>query len=423
MCDTIRLQETEVDEPFGFIGRFCFDKGLVGTYTYRDVGRIHVELTFPFPIFPPLNLSVFEYHDGPESWQPISHPDTSCIRRVSSIYHDDPTPLVPGTGDKNHIYTMTRHVKGSSRTRFFFYGVSLTDTSCQDIPPYKARVHFTRLDIPWNEELGANTVGLNTLYLVLAIIYTILLILHIHSVRKLTAKLEYLHPVIKYFTIIFIILYLSVILKVIYYIQLSAGGLVVTLLNRAATAIDGISRIAFVVLLLLLAKGWTIVTTNLEDRTSVISLSVIFALLYLFSIGFSYASYDPQQVRTTDGVVVVSTILMAVGLIFAVWFVVQAYSTYKKENTPLKQRFFLLLSVCYGIYLSSVPIVSFLSFILDPCVRERLTEGFTACATCSGISGLTFLMWHTRSDKYFVFDNPVTDGSVITIRTTGRIYD
>lgn len=302
---------------------------------------------------------------------------------------------------------MRRRVVGSNRDRFFFYGITSSDLSCGNIPKYNVRVHFTRDDIAWNEELGVNTVGLNTLYVCMIVFYIILLTIHLYSVRKLSATLKYVHPVIRFFTFVMCGVFLAVLLKVLHYAQLASNGVGFPIVDRFATGIDGIARIAFVVLLLLLAKGWTISTTILEGKMAVLGLSLLFTILYVTNIAVYYTSINPQEISPSDGIIVFNNIVVAVGLLFALWFCFLAYGTYKIENNPIKKRFLLLLCMFYGLYLLSVPFVAFLSFVLDPWVKDKVTEGFTACATFFGLFILTVLFWHSRAEKYFIFDNPV----------------
>ena len=269
------------------------------------------------------------------------------------------------------------------------------------------RIHFEQNSDSWNREFGYNENGMNTLYLSFFLILTVVIGINCFSVYRLQQKLSYLHPLIKLFFIILIIEYFSMFILLIHYGSYASNGEGIVLLLKLGQVLAIVSRCLFMMLLLLLAKGWTISRETLTHKWAIIGIVLSYLGLSIFILVYSYSNEDPKLSSPSKTDMVLTIILNVIWLAFAVWYLIQIFFySYRGEDNPHKRSMFLKLGVIFGLWFLLPPLAQFAAFALDPWARDRVIAVFTVGISTLAYMILVGLFWHSRAEDAFSIATP-----------------
>ncbi|CRL08386.1 CLUMA_CG021397, isoform A [Clunio marinus] len=165
----------------------------------------------------------------------------------------------------------------------------------------------------------------------------------------------------------------------------------------------GSGEIAFLLLMLLMAKGYTITRARLSTLSTVkitvfINLYiVVFISLYIYQA----EAFDPGEVlnlyESAAGYALAG--LRCFGWAF---FVISCTTTVKKF--PEKRNFYFPFGILGSIWIMSGPMVIFLVVaLLDPWVRESLVYLVNAFIAFCGYAYFLWLTWPSRANKSFPY--------------------
>lgn len=181
------------------------------------------------------------------------------------------------------------------------------------------------------------------------------------------------------------------------------------------------SKIIMLLLLLLLAQGWTILRGEVQFRRVIVA--IIAAMFGVSSVMLVWGAFpasastesegnagsalerDPTSLAfiyaTKPGFVLAGVDLAAAGI-----FITCMFWTVKRaeELKRLGQRTFMLeVGVGFGAYLVLTPlIVVICSEAIDPWAREKWIRTVDMLLTLLAHSSMLFLIWPTRSEKHFL---------------------
>ena len=185
------------DDGIAFLGRFCFDYDPEPT---SRVGSIEFRVTDPnhdTESGSAVGLWWAMYSDQEDSWPLVRDAGDSmtCFERrkaarVSEEFKFGSSP--PFTINYPEVL-----VEQHLRPRFWFAVLYHCDeTTVRPIRDVQYEVHFVnREQSSWDREFGTNERGLNTMYLVLLIVYSLFFVVHFIGVHRLRKQIDYLHPV------------------------------------------------------------------------------------------------------------------------------------------------------------------------------------------------------------------------------------
>lgn len=296
-------------------------------------------------------------------------------------------------------------IQQATRPRYWFYAFARCEESFKNA---EFRIHSKQLDVSsWDEEFGWNEHGLNTVYLTFFFFFTVLLITNSIGTYRLQQKLSYVHPMIKLFLISLVIEYLSIFLLLLHYGSYAQNGTGIPMLLKLGQILSIVSRCFLMLLLLLLAKGWTISNETLTKKWAVVSIVLAYLGVSVVILVFSYAEDDPMRTTPTSTIQALSILLSVVWLVFACWFSGQIFAvSYKNEDNPAKKSMYLRLGLLFTPWFFMPALAALVVFALDPWARERIVAILTVCVTSVAYSVLVFLFWPSRADEYFAIATP-----------------
>lgn len=202
-------------------------------------------------------------------------------------------------------------------SRSWFYGFARCNGGFTDA---SFRLHFQQSnENGWNREFGENESGMNTLYLAFFLFFSIVIVINCVGTYKLQQKLSYLHPLIKLFLIVLILEYLALFVLLIHYGSYASNGEGILILMKLGEVLEIVSRVCFMLLLLLLAKGWTISNETLTHKWAIIGIVVSYLALSVFILVWTYSMEDPLRSYPGKTEEALSIMVNSIWLVFAIW--------------------------------------------------------------------------------------------------------
>jgi len=325
--------------------------------------------------------TIYQEYEPVTGWEPVGDGSSRVVIDIPNYFH-------------------------TSRPRFWYMVLVNCEGGFQDI---SYNVHFVNLLASnWDKEFGVNEQGLNTLYLICFILYTFGVLVHLYGVRKLSKDSgAFVHPLVKIFTFSLMFQYLSVFSELIHLAVFVGDGWGVPALSKFSVVMETLARISFMFLLILLAKGWTITTDEINPRWRwTVTIAIFLLTVAYFSLVISqYVAVDPASNLYAYSSVPGILIIVLNGLV-GFWFFVQIFITYKQEDDPHKKGFFLKLMLLYTLWFAGLPVIAGLGIELPPWWCEKVVTSFSLSATTVAYAVLGYLLWPTRAEHYFKIKTP-----------------
>lgn len=212
---------------------------------------------------------------------------------------------------------------------------------------------------------------------------------------------------IKLFLIVLVLEYISVFVLLLHYGSFAQNGSGIVELLKVGEILSIASRCFFMLLLLFLAKGWTISHETLTRKWAVVGLVVLYLILDITILLYSMYDADPKRTTPSRTLLALSILVDVVWLGFTAWFAVEIFGySYRLEDNPAKRSMYLKLGLLFLPWLLLPVLVSFAVFALDPWVRIRIVRMFQVGITWLAYAALAFLFWPSRAEEAFSISTP-----------------
>lgn len=234
-------------------------------------------------------------------------------------------------------------------------------------------------------------------------IYIFLVPIQIHGARKQS------HPVTKLFTMSIILEFVSICFILIHLIKFASNGEGNQELKVTGEIFDILSRTSFMLILLLLAKGWAV--TRLEiSSLSWLALIIIWMsyltlnfVLYVWNMTEIDVISDIDEFQTWPGFLVLisrSCIML--------WFLYELRTTMKYEHSTKKLDFLLHFGASSLVWFIYLPIIALISMQVSVFWRYKLLLAVTNSVDCLAYCVMMGLLWPNRSGQYLLLAGPNT---------------
>lgn len=228
-------------------------------------------------------------------------------------------------------------------------------------------------------------------------IYIFLVPIQIFGSKKQT------HPVTKLFTLSLIMEFISICLILFHLIKFASDGRGNESLKVAGDIFDILSRTSFMLILLLLAKGWAV--TRLEISTAAwvaliviwISYLILNFVLYVWNMTEIDVISDIDEFQTWPGFLV----LISRSFIM-LWFLYELRTTMKYEHSTKKLDFLLHFGASSLVWFIYLPIIALVSIKVSVFWRYKLLLAVINSVDCLAYCVMMGLLWPTRSGQYLL---------------------
>lgn len=240
-------------------------------------------------------------------------------------------------------------------------------------------------------------------FLIFFAIYIFLVPLQIHG------SLKQSHPVTKLFTMSIILEFVSICFILIHLIGFASNGEGNQGLKVTGDIFDILSRTSFMLILLLLAKGWAV--TRLEISSfSWLTLIVIWIsyltlnlVLYVWNMTEIDVISDIDEFQTWPGFLV---LISRSGIML--WFLYELRTTMKYEHSTKKLDFLLHFGASSLVWFIYLPIIALISMQVSVFWRYKLLLAVTNSVDCLAYCVMLGLLWPNRSGQYLLLAGPNT---------------
>ncbi|CAH0406889.1 unnamed protein product [Chilo suppressalis] len=233
------------------------------------------------------------------------------------------------------------------------------------------------------------------LYLVFWLCYVILLPVQIYAVR--TQK----HPVTKLFTFSLVLEFIALCFNVLHTVKFAADGEGFLDLSVAGDILDIMSRTLFMLLLLLLAKGWAVTRLELTYKPLVfgvwLAYGIVHILLYVWNTTEVDIIEEIDEYQTWPG-----WLILTLRVVIMTWFVVELRNTMIYEHNMPKLNFLLHFGASSLVWFVYLPVIALIALQISPLWRFKFLLGITYSADCLAFCVMAHLLWPTRSEQYLL---------------------
>jgi hypothetical protein len=360
---------------FAYLDKFCFGYG-IGTLNFTITSKTNAT-----------GLQLLFIDDENGNWTDVYKHHLSCDERRAK----SDKPLNITSGHPGFV-----SFKDIQRPHFWY--VSILNCGTQVDVTYD----FTFLQqstSKWVRQFSYDEQGLEGLYLFYFLFFLIASVAHGYTVWSFMQTHSY-HLLVRLFTFCIATEALSIFCLFIHYAAYSSNGKGVPFFHGLGDFLDIIAQIAFILLVILIAKGWCISKTVIDDRFIVLIGLGVLSVLYLAMFIWVHAGLDPASslyvYQTAPGIIII--IARAICML---WFVWSIRNTYLEENNAAKRKFYIWFGVSYLVWFLVLPFITSIAAGLDPWVRQKTVMIMYVTFNTVFLVVLGVLLWPTRASEYF----------------------
>lgn len=255
----------------------------------------------------------------------------------------------------------------------------------------------------FQNEFSFDEVGIFETSIVLVIAYSILLTITCIIAKILVIK-KLLHTTYKIFIATIIFQFFSYVFTLSEYGQFATSGVPTSACGLIGRILDMIANIIFLLILILIAKGYTVTRGKLRTVTC-IKIIIVFCLYigaYLIAFLYSEILFDPGLVNyfySSPGGLAMIIIKVSIGW---VWFCYGIFFTIK--NYPEKKKFYIALAIFYSIWFWASPIVILCTnYVIAKYLQEKIGFIVQSLITLIGHVFFISLTFPTKANSNFPF--------------------
>jgi hypothetical protein len=331
------------------------------------------------------------YDDQGGNWSKVFHGGLSCEEKVamSMSYSGKWVP-----NKASGVVPVT-----DTRSPHFFYFALASCGNAIDVDYY---VSMTQADHGhWAYQFSYDEQGLGQMYLFYMILFIIGAVVHGYTIWWFSQNDSY-HTIVKLFTFCIALEGFSVFCMFIHYAVYAGNGQGAPGFKGVGELLDMAAQITFMLLVILVAKGWCISSTQIEGRIPILVGLGVVIVTYLAMFIWEHVGLNPASVlyvyQTAPGIIII-----VVRCLVMFYFLFCIRNTYMEENKDNKRQFYLYFGIVMFIWFLSLPIVTAIAESLTNHEVLRLKVVMILYVTFNAIFliVLGFLLWPSRAYDYF----------------------
>jgi hypothetical protein len=363
-----------------YVDKFAYGYG-VGTFGYT----IKYKEQMP-------NLQWLFYDDQGNNWTKIYNGKLSCDEKVALAMETHMNNTVP-----NGVYA-ERYIKDTVNPHFFYFAIAQCNSSIE----VEYDVIMTQGDhSKWVYQFSYDEQGLAQMYLFYFILFIIGAVVHGYAIWCFVQSDSY-HTLVKLFTFCIALEGVSVFCMFVHYAVYSGDGIGAPGLKGIGELMDMAAQITFMLLVVLVAKGWCISGTQIEGRIPILVGLGVVIVTYLAMFIWENVGLNPASVlyvyQTAPGIIII--VVRSLVMVYFLWCI---RKTYIDENKESKRMFYLYFGIVYFIWFLSLPIVTVIAQLLThhEVLRQKVVMILYVTFNAIFLMVLQYLLWPSRAYEYF----------------------
>lgn len=263
----------------------------------------------------------------------------------------------------------------------------------------------------WIRQFSFEEQGLEALYLVYFIFFLLGAVVHGYTIWTFMQTGSY-HLLVRIFTSCVCLEGFSWFFYFIHYASYSSNGHGVPFLKGLGEFLDICAQIIFILLVVLIAKGWCISKTSIDNKLIVLAGLGVLVILYLSMFIWAHVGLDPASTlyiyQSAPGIIIIIVRVAAM-----MWFVWSIRGTYMEENNAAKRKFYVRFAFTFIFWFLVLPLITAIAGGIDPWVREKTVMALYVTFNFLFLVVIGVLLWPSRAGEYFqISDKSGSFGSV-----------
>lgn len=327
-----------------------------------------------------------------------------CPSDKLCVDEDVPERVVPG-------YQFTYQIQDINQPRFWYVSLVACHRSgdkphCKWVEETTSEVAidydiwlvngnpFNRHQNPFEYQFSFDRMDTVELYLIFFVLYLILVPVQAYAV------LRQKHLITRLFTLSLLLEPIGILLNVIHVLTFAFDGVGVDTLSILGDIMDILSQTLFMLLLLLLAKGWAITSQEMTYKPVLFGVWSTYLcvniLLYVWNKTEIDVIEDIDEYQTWPG-----GLSLVVRLMIMAWFIYELRTTMLYEHNKQKLQFFLHFGASSLVWFVYLPLLVLIAIQISALWRFKLMLGITYSVDFLAFAIMAHLLWPTRSEQYF----------------------
>lgn len=215
------------------------------------------------------------------------------------------------------------------------------------------------------------------------------------------AACRQIHPITRLFTAVLVVQLAGLLFDTLHLLVYAFDGEGNEGINIAGDLFNILAQSLFMMLLLLLAKGWAITHMMLTRRVSLFTLwglySILILTLYFWDMMEVDVIQDIDEYQTWPG-----WLTLGLRVLIMVWFLGELRHTMTYEHNTNKLHFFLHFGAATLVWFIYLPVLALIALLMPPPWRYKVLLGFTYSADLLAHTFMTYLLWPERSEQYLL---------------------
>lgn len=389
---TVNVKDSD---GFAFLGKFCFQDIPTTNFSAKKgaaAGTVNVELTNGGTNS---TYTLVMYDDQANSWDKIYDTGLSCSEKLDAYYREKLMfELTP-----HETWQKTIRIRQHIRPRWWWLYVANCDkessTSAMDF-----EVHFQQNTSAWLEvEVGSNDQGLSVMYSVYLGVYLLLFGLQLYAYYVYTIQ-QYIHQVIKLLTATMGLQLFAVIFHFADWIIFTETGEHEIFFPIIASLCEILASTVFLLLLLVLAQGWTVSRFEVMYPKTLLAACVSSAVVECVLYVWLLVGLDEQTTTfmyNTAPEYIYGSLFAVIGVSFAAQCVV----SYRNEPLEAKQKLYMLLALFFSAWFLWPLLRIMVGDGFNPWVRDVAIQSISMTIDTITFFAMMLLMWPTWAHQYF----------------------
>ncbi|XP_071842865.1 transmembrane protein 145-like isoform X3 [Apostichopus japonicus] len=370
--------ELRTIDTWSFMARFCF---------LSEVGRLRFEVEYP-KSFAVENLIL--YYDEADQWGAVypvdSAPLKTCAQKESvlrpenhqiinlttefvwsgciseSMDSETDEGWISTYGDEEKFDCKGGRSFRSVRDRWWYLVIDNCESANGLVARYK--LTMTNGDSFFRKHFSADQFGILETDMVMLVCY-ILVIFFTYVVASVLRQKQLLHTTYKMFVATVILYFLSLCCFIIFYFNYARTGTEAPFWRTTARIFQATSDAVFLLMLILMAKGYTITRGRLSHSGSIkiTVLMAIYCLVYTALFIYEAVVFDPGEVLYFYESLAGFGLVLLRGLTW-LWFIYAIFFTLK--HYPEKSLFYVPFFFAYTLWFLAMPIMIIIATLVMP---------------------------------------------------------
>eukprot|EP01083_Nonionella_stella_P137697 418948_1 len=388
---------------YAFLGKFCFQDIKCSNFSENKKhgaasGMVDIELTNRGSTRAKYKLVL--YDDQANSWDMVYQKGLSCDEKVSSDYTKDHRSITLKPYDS---YDKTIDVHQHIRPRWWWFYLTSCDgysNAPQNLSSIDFELHFTQNTTSWlSKEVGSNDEGINIMYSVYLAVYIILFGVQLYAYYVYTIQ-QYIHQVIKLLTAVMGLQLFAILFHFADWILFTETGEHQVFFPIIASICEILASSVFLLLVMVLAQGWTVSRFEVVYPHIVLASVVIIAIVQCVLYIWTLIGLDEQS-TTYRYNTIPQWIYGIVFILIGILFLIQCIVSYRNEPLKPKQHLYVLLAACFSFWFLWPLLRLVVGDMFSPWKRDIAVQAISVTVTTLTYLIMMVLMWPSHAHKYF----------------------